>query len=47
MNERHVRTKEKFVVAIKEKHGGTEYEKKYLAAIDFIEIQLGIKEKMG
>jgi hypothetical protein len=36
-------TKEEFIEAIHKKHGGTEQEKKYLAAIDFIEIQLGLK----
>jgi hypothetical protein len=36
-------TKDEFIDAIHKKHGGTEQEKKYLAAIDFIEIQLGLK----
>jgi uncharacterized protein YjbI with pentapeptide repeats len=34
-------TETEFRAAILKKHAGTEFEKKYLAAIDFIKIQLG------
>jgi hypothetical protein len=34
-------TESEFKEAIKNKHSGTDYEKKYLASIDFIKIQLG------
>jgi hypothetical protein len=36
-------TEQEFVDAVKNKHSGTEIEKKYLAAVSFIKIQLGEK----
>ena len=36
-------TEEQFVTAVKVKHAGTEYERKYLAAVEFIKSQVGDK----
>ena len=36
-------TEEQFVAAVKAKHAGTEYERKYMAAVEFIKSQVGDK----
>ena len=36
-------TEEQFVAAVKAKHAGTEYERKYMTAVEFIKSQVGDK----
>ena len=38
-------TEKEFMFAVNEKHGGTDQEKKYLAAVEFIKLQLGDRIK--